>query len=406
MKMFDAGVTAPKGFVAGGVKAAIKKGRDRKDLAIIFSEREANAAAVYTRNKVKAAPVLLTMENLAGGKARAVIANSGNANACTGAEGMARARRMVAAAAKALGVPETQVIVASTGVIGQHLNIEAVEAAAPALAKGLSKDGGADARDAIMTTDTIPKQAACEFEVGGKKAVIGAICKGSGMIHPNMGTMLCFIATDCAVSAAVLKQALGSCVERSFNRVTVDGDTSTNDMAAIMANGLAGNAEISGPGADYDAFEAALLAVLVELAKLIAKDGEGATKLIECAVTGAKDEDTAAGLAKAVVGSSLVKAAFFGADANWGRILCAMGYSGCEFDPAAVSVGFSSAAGSLKVCDAGQAIDFSEELAKKVLGEGEIRVDVVIAGKGEGRAAAWGCDLTYDYVKINGDYRT
>ena len=412
MKQIEGGVCAPAGFSAGGIWCGIRKKNDKKDLALIVSDRDCAAAGMYTTNVVKAASVLVTREHLAAGKARAIICNSGNANACTGEEGMKAARRMAALAADKLGVGPEAVAVGSTGVIGVPLPIAAVEKGIDALFASLSAEpaGHAAAIEAIMTTDTKKKEISVEFELGGVKARIGAMAKGAGMIHPNMATMLSFITTDAAIEAKLLDAALRQAVKRSFNRVTVDGDTSTNDTVLVLANGAAGNAMIAAEGADYGAFASALEHVCVALAKGVAADGEGATKLVACTVCGAEAEDAAETLAKAVVGSSLVKAACFGADANWGRILCAMGYSGADFDPSSVDVRFRSKSGELAVCAGGASIPFSEETAKKVLSEGEIEilVDLKRGGKlaGSAQATAWGCDLTYEYVKINGDYRS
>lgn len=412
MKHIDGGVCAPKGFSAGGIWCGIRKKNDKKDLALIVSDREAAAAGMYTTNVVKAASVLVTREHLESGKARAIICNSGNANACTGEDGMAAARRMAALAAQKLGVGAEAIAVGSTGVIGVPLPIQAVEKGIDALFLSLSADaaGHAAAIEAIMTTDTKKKEVSIEFELGGKKARIGAMAKGAGMIHPNMATMLSFVTTDVAIEPKLLDAALRRSVRRSFNRVTVDGDTSTNDTVVILANGAASNPKIAAEGADYEAFAAALEYACVVLAKGVAADGEGASKLVACTVAGAATEEIAETLAKAVVGSSLVKAACFGADANWGRILCAMGYSGADFDPSTVDVRFKSGAGELAVCASGASIPFSEETAKKVLSEGEIEilVDMKRGGKLAGSSAvtAWGCDLTYEYVRINGDYRS
>jgi len=407
MKRIEGGVCAPKGFKANGLWCGIRKRKDKRDLALIVSDVPCAAAGMYTTNVVKAASVLVTREHLASGAARAIICNSGNANACTGEAGMAAARKMAALAAQAVGCAPTEVAVGSTGVIGVPLLVEPVEASVAELCAGLSADAaGADrALEAIMTTDTRPKVVAVEFGLGGKAVRIGAMAKGAGMIHPNMATMLSFVTSDAAISAPLLSEALKSAVVRSFNRVTVDGDTSTNDTVVVLANGLAGNPPVTARGADYDAFAAALEAVCVELARKIARDGEGATRLVTCSVSGAENEAAAETLAKSVVGSSLVKAACFGADANWGRILCAMGYSGAAFDPEGVDVSFRSAAGEVAVCAKGASIPFSEEVAKKVLTEEEIEI-VVSMRDGKAAAAAWGCDLTYDYVKINGDYRS
>ena len=397
------GVTAAQGFRAGAVRCGIKASSQKDDTAVIVSDVPCTAAAVYTTNRVKAAPILVTREHLADHTARAVIVNSGNANACA-PEGPENARREAAACAALLGIAETDVVVCSTGVIGQRINIECIEENLHNIV--LTADGSDAAANAIMTTDTVPKTVAVEFTVGGKTCRMGGICKGSGMIHPNMGTMLCFITTDCAVDGELLQSLLLAAVKKSFNRVSVDGDTSTNDTCCVLANGMAGNAPVADPAsADCAAFAEALEAVCVALARKIAGDGEGATKLITCTVSGASDEQTAEGLAKAVCASSLVKAAMFGADANWGRILCAMGYSGETFDPEGVDVAFSSAAGSVAVCAKGRALNFDEDIAKKVLLEPEVTIEVTLY-EGEASVTAWGCDLTYDYVRINGDYRT
>jgi glutamate N-acetyltransferase/amino-acid acetyltransferase len=399
------GVTAPKGFQASGVHCGVKsKNTDKKDVALIVSDVECSAAAVYTLNKVKADPIYVTMEHLADGKAWGFVANSGNANACA-PNGREYAKRMCELAAGGTGRKAEDFAVCSTGVIGQELNISVLEEGIPAAAKALSPNGSDDAAVAIMTTDLYKKDAACTIQIGGKVVTLGAIAKGSGMIHPNMGTMLACVTTDCAISPTMLQKALTAVVKRSFNRVTVDGDTSTNDTLCVLANGLAGNEEIVSEDVAYMLFFSALEAICVKLSKDMAADGEGATKLICCTVSGAEDEDTAEILSKSVVGSSLVKAAMFGEDANWGRVLCAMGYAGVDFDPQSVDVKFASAAGTVHVCCDGMAVAFSEEAAKVVLGEKEIQIDITISG-GEEEATCWGCDLTYDYVKINGDYRT
>lgn len=398
----NGGVCAPQGFTAGAVRCGVKASSPKDDTAIILSSVPCAAAAVYTKNRVKAAPLHVTREHLADGTARAIVANSGNANACA-PDGMENARREAAAAAKLLGLAESDMVVASTGVIGQRLNIECIEENLHNIC--LSENGSDTAENAIMTTDTKPKTAAFEFTAGGKSCKIGGICKGSGMIHPNMGTMLAFITTDCAVSSALLHETLLAVVRRSFNRVSVDGDTSTNDMCVVLANGLAGNAEITEKGADWEALKEALETVCISLAKQIAADGEGASRMLTCTVCGAKDEDTAETLAKSVCSSSLLKAAMFGADANWGRVLCAMGYSGAEFDPEAVDVEFLSERGRIPVCQAGRALVFSEEKAKEILLSDSVEI-LIDVHEGSGEAVAWGCDLTYDYVKINGDYRT
>ena len=369
---------------------------------MIRSDCLCNAAAVYTKNQVKAAPVLLTKEHLADGKAQAVIINSGNANACA-PFGMEHARRQGLAAARALEVEEGNVVVASTGIIGQTLPVEAIEAHAAEME--MKYDNSLAAAEAIMTTDTKIKTFAVEFEAGGTLCHMGGICKGSGMIHPNMGTMLCFITTDCAISANMMKKALLFYVDKTFNRVTVDGDTSTNDMCVVMANGMAGNKEITEENESYDVYCEALHAVMKDLARKIAGDGEGASRLITCTVTGAEDEAKAEILAKSIASSSLTKAAMFGSDANWGRVLCAMGYSGVSFDTKAVQIEFASAEGCIAVCENGQGLDFDEALAKKILNQDEVEIRVSLK-EGCGTATCWGCDLTYDYVRINGDYRS
>lgn len=407
MKQVRGGVTAPQGFLASGIHVGIKKSSpvDKKDLALIYSEAPCTAAACYTRNKVFGQPIVVTREHLADGKAQAVIVNSGNANTCNGEAGVQAARRMASLVAERLPVKAADVIVASTGVIGVQLDVSPIEAGMEALVAGLSKSGSIDAREAILTTDTMKKELAIEFDVGGKAVTIGAMAKGSGMIHPNMATMLCFITTDCAISSALLQAALSESVKRSFNRVSVDGDTSTNDMVCILANGLAGNAEIKAEGADCRAFAEALDFLTVSLAKMIAHDGEGATKLIECVVSGAANEGEAEALAKGVITSSLVKTAIFGSDANWGRVLCALGYTPSSFDPDKVKVAFESPRGYIEVCKDGAGVPFSEEKAKLILGAQEITILVELGG-GSGQATAWGCDLSYEYVRINGDYRT
>lgn len=402
MKIIEGGVCAAKGFKAGALHCGIRKSQTKKDLAMIRSDCLCNAAAVYTKNQVKAAPVLLTKEHLADGKAQAVIINSGNANACA-PFGMEHARRQGLAAARALEVEEENVVVASTGIIGQTLPVEAIEAHAAEMK--MKYDNSLAAVEAIMTTDTKIKTFAVEFEAGGTFCHMGGICKGSGMIHPNMGTMLCFITTDCAISANMMKKALLFYVDKTFNRVTVDGDTSTNDMCVVMANGMAGNKEITEENESYDAYCEALHAVMKDLARKIAGDGEGASRLITCTVTGAEDEAKAEILAKSIASSSLTKAAMFGSDANWGRVLCAMGYSGASFDTKAVQIEFASAEGCIAVCENGQGLDFDEALAKKILNQDEVEIRVSLK-EGCGTATCWGCDLTYDYVRINGDYRS
>ncbi len=404
MKMISGGVCAAAGFKAGGVHCGIRKNHVKKDLALIACEVPAAAAAVYTTNLVKGAPLTVTKAHLRDGLARAVIVNSGNANTCN-ADGVEIAEKMCALTGEALGIPAEDVLVASTGVIGQRLDVTPIAGALPALAAGLSADGYDDAAAAIMTTDTVPKQAAVEFTLGGKTCRLGGMAKGSGMIHPNMATMLVFITTDAAVAPEMLQKALSSDVQETFNMVSVDGDTSTNDMVILMASGLAGNPEIAAEGPDYAAFMKALNSVTMALCRMIAGDGEGATRLLECRVSGAADLPTARTTAKSVICSSLVKAAMFGADANWGRILCAIGYSGAAVDVEKIDVAFRSAKGEITVCKNGAGVDFSEEKAKEILLEKEIDI-LVDLNAGECAAAAWGCDLTYDYVKINGDYRT
>jgi len=398
------GVCAAKGFRAAGIHCGIRKNKTKRDLALILSDVPASAAGVYTRNLVKGAPITVTKKNIADGIARAVICNSGNANTCN-ANGIEIAEKMCALTADALGISPADVVVASTGVIGQPLPIEPIASHISELAAALSCDGSADAAEAIMTTDVKMKEIAFSFTAGGKECRIGGIAKGSGMIHPNLATMLVFITTDCAISAAMLQKALSEDVKTSFNMVSVDGDTSTNDTVAVLANGLAGNEMITAEGADFDAFCEALHGVTSDLCKKIAADGEGATHLLTCIVDGAADENTARAVAKSVICSSLTKAAMFGADANWGRVLCAIGYSGADVDVTKVDVSFRSAAGEIPVCKDGAGVDFSEELAKKILTEKDIDI-LVSLNSGSAAATAWGCDLTYDYVKINGDYRT
>ena len=407
MKQIPGGVTAPKGFRAWGVHCGVKsKKADKKDLALILSDQECAAAAVYTMNRVKAAPLYVTMEHLEDGTAWGVAANSGNANACCPMS-HEYAEEMARLAARATGRAPADFVVASTGVIGQTLNIAAIRAGMPAAAAGLTAgpEGSDAAARAIMTTDTVKKELAFSLTLGGKEVTLGAIAKGSGMIHPNMGTMLCFITTDCAITHEMLEDALREVVARTFNRVTVDGDTSTNDMCLALANGMAGNPLIEWKDEDYSAFLAALEELCRQLARSIAGDGEGASKLVTCRMTGARSEESAERLAKAVVSSSLVKAAMFGSDANWGRVLCAMGYSKAPFRPEHVDVTFQSQVGSVPVCRQGDGLPFDEDAAKRILSEKEV-VILVDLHEGDEAAECWGCDLTYDYVKINGDYRT
>ncbi len=404
MKLIEGGVCAAKGFKANGVLCRIKKSRTTPDVALIVSEVPAAAAAVYTKNLVKGAPLTVTKNHIADGIAQAVICNSGNANTCN-ANGIEIAEGMAKLVEKATGIPAADVIVASTGVIGQPLSLEPIEKGMDALVAGLSDQGGALAAQAIMTTDTVKKEVAVEFTAGGKTCRMGGIAKGSGMIHPNMATMLVFITTDCAISAEMLQKALSGDVQSTFNMLSVDGDTSTNDTVAVMANGLAGNEKITAEGEDFATFMKALNTLTVELCRRIAGDGEGATKLLECKATGADTLEAARIASKSVVCSSLLKAAMFGADANWGRVLCAIGYSGADVDVNKIGVSFRSKAGTVEVCKDGSGVPFSEEAAKQVLLEKEIEI-LVTLGDGPYSATAWGCDLTYDYVKINGDYRT
>lgn len=403
MKLTAGGVCAAKGFQASGVHCGIRKNQTKKDLALIFSAVPAKAAAVYTTNAVKGAPLLVTKQHLENGMAQAVICNSGNANTCN-ANGVEIAEQMCTLAAEQLHIDANDVLVASTGVIGKVLDIQPIAEGIPPLVKNLGMNSK-DAAHAIMTTDTTIKEIAVEFEVGGMVCRLGGIAKGSGMIHPDMATMLVFLTTDCAISAEMLKKALSSDVTQTFNMLSIDGDTSTNDMVTMMANGLAGNAEISEEGEAFDTFMKALNTVTVHLCRSIAADGEGATKLLECVVTGAADETQAKIAAKSVICSSLLKAAMFGADANWGRVLCALGYSKAGIDPQSVDVSFRSKAGEIVVCEKGAGVDFSEEKAKEILLESEIEI-LICLNSGTAAATAWGCDLTYDYVKINGDYRT
>lgn len=400
----DGGICAPAGFQAAGIHCGIRKNKDKRDLALIYSEDICTAAAIYTQNKVKGAPIAVTKKNIKNGKAQAIIVNSGNANTCN-ADGEQKAQMMCDLTAKALGINQQDVIVASTGVIGQVLDIEPIQDGMPQLVSELSVGGSNNAAEAIMTTDTVKKEIAVEFHMGDAICKIAGIAKGSGMIHPNMATMLCFITTDVAIEAELLQLALKKVADDTFNMVSIDGDTSTNDMACVLASGKAGNPLIDKQDTDYEIFINALYVVLMNLSREIAADGEGATKLLECHVTGADDEQTAKKVAKSVITSSLFKSAMFGADANWGRILCAIGYADAEFNIDEVSVQLASAKGCIRVCEYGAGVDFSEETAKEILLEDEIKI-IVSLGKGKYSAVAWGCDLTYDYVKINGDYRT
>nr|WP_317284747.1 bifunctional glutamate N-acetyltransferase/amino-acid acetyltransferase ArgJ [uncultured Dysosmobacter sp.] len=407
LKYIEGGVCAAQGFRAAGIHVGVKTHAAwKKDVALIVSDVDCAAAAMFTTNVVKAAPIHVDRKHLADGKARAIVANSGNANACA-PQGEENAIKMCAAAAKAIGCPPEDVLVSSTGVIGQTLKVQVIEEGMPALYEALdhSVEASDAAAHAIMTTDTVKKEVAVETVIGGKTVRMGGIAKGSGMIHPNMGTMLCFLTTDCAISPAMIRAALKEVVCKTFNRISVDGDTSTNDSCIVLANGLAGNVEITEQGADYRAFTEALMTLCTELARKMASDGEGAKHLITCTVTGAADEKTAETVARSVISSTLTKAAIFGADANWGRVLCAMGYSGAEFDPETVDVSFASAAGDIAVCEKGRGLPFDEDLAKKILTEHDVEIRISM-GTGAGTATCWGCDITYDYIKINGDYRT
>ena len=404
IKIINGGVCAAKGFKASGVHCGIRKNKTKKDLGLICSDVVANAAAVYTTNLVKGAPLTVTKNHIADGKAQAVICNSGNANTCN-ANGIEIAEQMSDLVAKELNIKANDVVVSSTGVIGQPLDITPIAEGIPVLAKNLSYNGSQDAAEAIMTTDTIDKQIAVQFTIGGKVCHMGGIAKGSGMIHPNMATMLVFITTDAAISSAMLQKALSGDIANTFNMLSIDGDTSTNDMVTVLANGMAGNTEITVEGEDFNTFMKALNTVTVNLCRVIAGDGEGATKLLECKVSGGKTLEIAKTVAKSVICSSLLKAAMFGADANWGRVLCAIGYSGADVDVTKIDVSFVSAKGEILVCQNGAGVDFSEEKAKEILLEKEIIIYVKL-NDGEYSATAWGCDLTYDYVKINGDYRT
>lgn len=403
MNFITGGVCAAKGFSANGIHCGIRKNREKRDLSLIYSQVKANAAAVYTTNLVKGAPLKVTKQHLSDGKAQAIICNSGNANTCN-ANGEFIADKTCEILANKLGIEKNDVIVASTGVIGQPLDITPIQNGIPSLVDGLC-DKSEYAEEGILTTDTVAKSVAVSFTVGGKQCKLGGIAKGSGMIHPNMATMLVFITTDCAISSQMLQKALSTDIQSTFNMISIDGDTSTNDMVAVMANGLAGNAEILSEGKDFDEFMKALNTVNVSLCRMIAGDGEGATKLLECEVVNAKSLETAKTVAKSVVCSSLTKAAMFGADANWGRVLCAIGYSGADVDVNKIDVKFVSPKGEISVCENGAGVDFSEEKAKEILLEKEITIYVDLKD-GNFSSTAWGCDLTYEYVKINGDYRT
>lgn len=401
----EGGVTAPKGFRANGIHCGIRKNKDKKDLMLIVSDVLCDAAAVYTQNLVCGAPVTVTRENLKNSKARAVICNSGIANTCN-ADGVEKAEAMCALTEQYTGIPANDVVVASTGVIGQPIDLEPIQSGMQTLVDGLNENGSSAAAQAIMTTDTVKKEIAVSVELsGGKTCTLGAIAKGSGMIHPNMATMLSFITTDANISAEMLQKALRWCVTRSYNMLSVDGDTSTNDTVAILANGLCGNTRMETENEDYAVFCRALFKICNHVVRMLAKDGEGATKLVVCEVVGAADEETARICAKSVIRSPLVKTAMFGSDANWGRVLCALGYAGAAIDVSKIDVSFRSRKGTVPVCKNGAGIEFSEEKAKEVLLEDEIEI-LVDLNSGDAEATAYGCDLTYDYVKINGDYRT
>lgn len=407
MNFIKGGVCAPQGFQAAGIHVGVKTHAAwKKDVALIVSDTECAAAAVFTKNEVKAAPILVDRVHLTDGKARAIIANSGNANACA-PYGEENAQRMCTAAAAAIGCRTEDVLVSSTGVIGQTIRISAIEEGVPKLYDALARSEEASdaAARAIMTTDTVKKEAAVEACVGGKTIRIGGIAKGSGMIHPNMGTMLCFLTTDCAISSKMIKAALLETANVSFNRISVDGDTSTNDSCIVLANGLAGNELITTKNTDYKAFVEALQTLCIVLARKMASDGEGAKHLITCTVSGAESEQSAETIAKSVISSTLTKSAIFGADANWGRVLCAMGYSGEKFDPEKVEIRFASAVGEITVCQYGRGLDFDEEKAKAILTEHDVEIQIIM-GQGDSQCTCWGCDITYDYIKINGDYRT
>lgn len=405
-KYIEGGVCAAKGIRANGLNCGLNPNKNKNDLCIVVSDVPCRAAAVYTQNKVKGAPITVTKNHLTAtsGICRAVIANSKNANTCN-ADGIEKAEQMCALAAAELGIDASEVIVASTGVIGQILPIEPIKNSIGALCAGLDYNGNERAATAIMTTDTVKKEVAVEFILGGAVCHLGGMAKGSGMIHPNMATTLNFITTDASISSEMVQKALSEITKITYNCLSVDGDTSTNDMVCVLANGLAGNTEITVDGADYDIFRQALYIVMSEMTKMLAKDGEGATKLIECSCAGAPDLDTAIIVAKSVIRSPLLKCAIFGEDANWGRILCAIGYAEAEFDITRVDVDIASAKGVVPVCRSGAGVPFSEELAKTVLGEDEIFINITL-NQGSAEAKAWGCDLTYDYVKINGDYRS
>lgn len=420
INFIDGGVCASKGFKANGIHCGLAHKpladtekssqqstdniRKKNDIALILADNICNTVAVYTTNKVKGAPIQVTKNHIQNGKARAVIVNSVNANTCN-ADGIEKAEKMCSLVAEELGIDENDVVVASTGVIGQILPIEPIEKGMKSLCEGLSYDGNSRAVEAIMTTDTMPKEIAVEFELCGKKCTMGGMLKGSGMIHPNMATTLTFITTDANISSELLQRALSDVVKVTLNRVSVDGDTSTNDMVCVMASGLCENKIIDCEDNEFENFRNALYAVMMNLARMMARDGEGATKLIECACVGASSEKTAETVAKSVITSSLFKTAMFGEDANWGRILCAIGYSDANFDISKIDVNIGSSKGIIAVCREGSGVEFSEKKAKEILQEEEIQIYILL-NEGDSSAVAWGCDLTYDYVKINGDYRS
>lgn len=402
----EGGVCAASGYVANGVNCGLNDNKNKNDLCLVYSSTECNAAAVYTTNKVKGAPILVTRQHLeaTGGRAKAIVANSKNANTCN-ANGVEIAEGTCELVAKALDIPAEAVIVASTGVIGQPMSIEPFAASMEKLTRGLCVEGHSKAANAIMTTDTVSKEVAVEFIIAGHVCRLGGMAKGSGMIHPNMATTLNFITSDVAISSEMIGKALSDIVKVTYNCLSIDGDTSTNDMVSVMANGLAGNPEIKDEGEDYQIFKQALYIVMSNMTKMLAADGEGASKLLECSVTKAPDVDTAITVAKSVIGSSLLKCAMYGEDANWGRILCAIGYADAQFEIDKVDVDLASAVGTVAVCRAGAGVDFSEEQAAEILKEDDIYI-MVSLNQGDACAKAWGCDLTYDYVKINGDYRS
>lgn len=401
------GVCAAQGFTANGLNAGINPDKSKNDLGMIYCEVPCQTAAVYTQNKVKGAPILITQKHLEQSKgiSRAVVVNSKNANTCN-ADGEEIAEKACELAADALGIPKEEVIVASTGVIGQPLSIKPFQNHMQELVGGLSPKGNDKAVNAIMTTDTVAKQVAVEFEIDGKTCRLGGMAKGSGMIHPNMATTLNFITSDVDISSEMVQKALGNIVKVTYNCLSIDGDTSTNDMVSVMANGLAGNNRITAASdAGFEVFQQALYIVMMNMTKMLAADGEGASKMLECTCVGAPDQDTAIIVAKSVIRSPLFKCAMFGEDANWGRILCAIGYAEAEFDIGKVDVELMSGSGRVKVCENGSGVAFSEEFAAKILSEDEIYINIDLK-QGDSQAKAWGCDLTYEYVKINGDYRS